>query len=277
MGNIIDFSNLLGKFGKPFLPDDAAIVAWFDAADPDTIVEAGGFVSQWDDKSGEANHATDFVGVGQPVTGLSSINGLNALQFYNDPPTLLQVLDDPTLKFDAEDGFSAFAVYESPGYSGLGGAQEVIFAKFGISDTVVNYGMGYNDNVNPPFQSFLAVVAQNVGMVIPGGPTHNVPHLISMHRNDLGGSVDGELRLNASVVDTDSTTPPPASDAAIVLVIGSNNTNPNGGLEMKLGELILVKGVMDNFQIELMEGYLAWKWGLESNLPPSHPYKLLPP
>jgi hypothetical protein len=26
-----------------------------------------------------------------------------------------------------------------------------------------------------------------------------------------------------------------------------------------------------------VEGYLAWKWGLQGNLPPNHPYKLFPP
>jgi hypothetical protein len=30
-------------------------------------------------------------------------------------------------------------------------------------------------------------------------------------------------------------------------------------------------------QIEYVEGYLAWKWGLVANLPSTHPYKLFPP
>jgi hypothetical protein len=33
----------------------------------------------------------------------------------------------------------------------------------------------------------------------------------------------------------------------------------------------------DNTKQEIVEGYLAWKWGLVSKLPVGHPYKNQPP
>ena len=47
-------------------PDLIATVAWFDASDTSTITESGGAVSQWDDKSGNENHATQPSSGSQP-------------------------------------------------------------------------------------------------------------------------------------------------------------------------------------------------------------------
>jgi hypothetical protein len=40
-----------------------------------------------------------------------------------------------------------------------------------------------------------------------------------------------------------------------------------------LYEIIVVPQVSDSTERELIEGYLAWKWGLEANLPVGHPYE----
>ena len=51
---------------------------WLDASDSSTITHSSNTVSQWNDKSGFAYHATSSTG---PTTGSSTINGLNALTF----------------------------------------------------------------------------------------------------------------------------------------------------------------------------------------------------
>lgn len=42
-------------------------------------------------------------------------------------------------------------------------------------------------------------------------------------------------------------------------------------------ELILHNTALTSFQRQQVEGYLAWKWGLQGTLPSNHPYKLFPP
>jgi hypothetical protein len=64
-----------------FTPASLNPYAWFDAADPTTITESGGFVSQWNDKSGNARNVSQAVGANQPATGASTLNGLNVLTF----------------------------------------------------------------------------------------------------------------------------------------------------------------------------------------------------
>ena len=45
----------------------------------------------------------------------------------------------------------------------------------------------------------------------------------------------------------------------------------------QMGEVIIYSGVVTTAQRQAVEGYLAWKWGLQTNLPTTHPfYKFAP-
>jgi hypothetical protein len=44
-------------------------------------------------------------------------------------------------------------------------------------------------------------------------------------------------------------------------------------LDADLGELVFLSGNPTQDTIDRMEGYLAWKWGLDANLPAGHPYQ----
>ena len=47
--------------------------------------------------------------------------------------------------------------------------------------------------------------------------------------------------------------------------------------EGPIGEIVIVNSGVSSTVRQQMEGYLAWKWGLEGNLPNDHPYKNSPP
>lgn len=65
-----------------FNPTDLTdLVLWLDATDATTITESGGSVTQWSDKSGNLNHATNASGTDRPTTGSRTINSLNAIEF----------------------------------------------------------------------------------------------------------------------------------------------------------------------------------------------------
>lgn len=71
-----------GGGGGGFSPSQIPNLAlWLDAADTATITQSGGSVSQWNDKSGNANHATQSTGARQPLTGTRIVNGKNVLDF----------------------------------------------------------------------------------------------------------------------------------------------------------------------------------------------------
>lgn len=59
----------------------ASMTLWLDASDLSTITQSGGLVSQWNDKSGVGNHATQVTGANQPTTGTRTQGGLNVIDF----------------------------------------------------------------------------------------------------------------------------------------------------------------------------------------------------
>jgi hypothetical protein len=48
-------------------------------------------------------------------------------------------------------------------------------------------------------------------------------------------------------------------------------------LDGEAWEAILIDGLPSTTDRQKLEGYLAWKWGLEADLPVDHPYKTTPP
>src|ERR1700748_1258223 len=59
----------------PFNPSDiAGLTLWLDASDSSTLTLNGTNVSQWNDKSGNGNNATQATMVSQPVYGAASLN-----------------------------------------------------------------------------------------------------------------------------------------------------------------------------------------------------------
>jgi hypothetical protein len=54
---------------------------WLDAQDGGTINTSGGFVTQWEDKSGNGFHATQADALRQPTVGAGAINGNTGIHF----------------------------------------------------------------------------------------------------------------------------------------------------------------------------------------------------
>lgn len=57
------------------------LMLWLDASDLSTITDTSGAVTQWDDKSGRNNHASQDIAAEQPTSGTRTVNGLNVIDF----------------------------------------------------------------------------------------------------------------------------------------------------------------------------------------------------
>jgi hypothetical protein len=54
----------------------------------------------------------------------------------------------------------------------------------------------------------------------------------------------------------------------------------SGGINLfngLIGEIIVFTSLLSDTNRQLVEGYLAWKWGTAGSLPADHPFKLTPP
>jgi hypothetical protein len=59
--------------------------------------------------------------------------------------------------------------------------------------------------------------------------------------------------------------------------IGTAINPSNAWYKGRIGEIILYSTALTNPQRQQVEGYLAWKWGLQAKLPGTHAYKSFPP
>lgn len=104
-------SRILTLFGcSRFTPQQLpGLALWLDAQDPSTLVKDGSNrVSQWNDKSGNANHAVQVTGGLQPLYVASAINGFPSIQFRDDGSAkLISAADSVSLNYTA---FSLFTV-----------------------------------------------------------------------------------------------------------------------------------------------------------------------
>ena len=70
---------------------------WLDASDASTITESGGAVSEWRDKSGQGNDASQGNNTLRPIFNKTVMNGLATVDFTSDTYNLLSIPDDPLL------------------------------------------------------------------------------------------------------------------------------------------------------------------------------------
>jgi len=246
---------------RGFNPLDVSPVGWWDATDSDTITDSGGNVSQWDDKSGNNYDVTQGSGSDQPITGTRNINGLNILDFPQkelsinsrlglgaNPDVMIAVVIVVDSSVTSDDRWCGFS----------GNVTNSIKVSVGSDGWAWRYNNG-NDKYTPVTLSTPTITV----MTRPQGGTYG----------DARCFVNGVEQ--AESVQTNPTSIP--NDTTQLFEIGDGDVGGgNKRFDGAIGELIVVEDeTLDTRQ--KLEGYLAWKWSLEDNLPSDHPYKGAPP
>jgi len=222
------------------------LTLWLDAADDTTVSRSGANVTAWRDKSGNG-YNTSVNGV--PTYTLAAQNGLNVItvnatqSFTTIQPFPLSILNQ----------VSAFVVLvQTPLPSG-----NIEFfwsvADYGKFDMYFTNGGGLNVNTNSSSLIY-------------------------------GTNVTGVVRIYEFVYD--GTTRTTYVDGLSV----ASGTNTGFGLANTISQLRFLTSItgygcecmyysraVSTSQRQQIEGYLAWKWGLQANLPASHPYYSAPP
>jgi hypothetical protein len=82
------------------------------------------------------------------------------------------------------------------------------------------------------------------------------------------------MRLNGAAA-----TPVPYNYGIAVRVIAVGNHFINAATPWigNISEVMLTTGVLSQVERQKTEGYLAWKWGLQTSLPADHPYRNVTP
>lgn len=267
----------------PWTPADlaAAPKIWLD--DDSAITEVSGAVSQWNDLSGAAMHLTQTSSSLRPVALAAAINGRRAIRFdgTNDG---LEFTSGSQLDMMRNVGAGwCLSVVKKRSADGVATVRTVAWLEGGGTNSL----------------RFAAFVGE--------GPNPNVPSL-AVRRLDADS--DAQLRASSGYSSTDwhvtisqmnwSTRAAEirrdgvsiASNATLTAAAG--NTQDTRSTRLRVGAwgvsgavfpanidlacLIMGGGSLPSAgEIEKLEGWAAWRYGLQANLPGGHPYESSPP
>ena len=248
----------------PFLPNNLSNCAiWLDAADKSTITASGTSLTSWLNKG--TLGATAVQNAGTTTTNAATYNGNNIIQFAAS--TQLKI----TLAIPNQPR-AWFAVFRQTYQLNASNPYFQIFGAFTygydqISGPEYNSGTGgYNMD---EFRNSIT------GMVDTTSATngYNVFKIYNWI-NSAASTSSNRIAINGTSLSLTAGSSLAAGYAtsSIAYVI-MNGYLPSADI----AELILINAEITTAQIQKIEGYLAWKWGLAASLPSTHPHRLYPP
>ena len=222
---------------------------WLDAADSSSISTTSGNVTQWRDKSGNANHTT--AGTGQPT--------------YTSPFVVFGGSAQLILPLVFSTDWSIFVVAKTTQTTGTSGQQWYGGAGLfdaEVSNPVNDYGMSL-------VGGFLATGVGSSDTTIQSASAVNTGNLFIAEflRTSSSGLMSNIVTGGTAVTTTG---PTGARTGVTRISLGALQTNINYFIG-SIAEVVAFNSVISVAQRQNVEGYLAWKWGFVSSLPANHP------
>jgi hypothetical protein len=236
--NIVVFSNNNDQIKEGGIRDPSFLspVAWFDASDTSTITETGvdNKISQWNDKSGNGNHAVQLDTDKQPLTGTTTIGGLNVLTGNNVAEQAnMTVTNTPTVK-------SCFAVFDVSAITDQG-TYIMLFGS--VSDSGPELFARY---VSPQL-SYDGSGSNEGKYSLNGGVDSEYAE----------GHTDTGVRDGEEIIEMVS-----ENSFSLTNIIGRSSGSAGPDTNYKLGELIWFDTEVSTANKLLIENYLSNKWGI---------------
>ena len=246
----------IAKPGSTFLPTQiqpGSCQLWLDGSDSTTITGTTA-VSAWTDKSGNGNNTTIF---GTPNSTYGTINSVKAMWFNGSSGTygLFSNTGATVSGFVVGTMNSATATYgrmialgNNPGNDDSGTLQCPFLLRH-VGNQAFSTRRFQTDRT---YSSY----------------TYNAPFLASI----IYDGTNGNLYVNGStIVQFGSTGNFGYSNYSVGCGIYSISANTVDTWTGFVGEVILYRSALTTPQQQQVEGYLAQKWGLTSQLPAGHP------
>lgn len=249
---------LLGNAGPGGVGNSSNIKMWY-MGDRDAFSDAGttpvangGTVRQWNDQSGNNNHATQATAGNRPIYRTAQTNGLGALEFTGD-----LFIDGPTPGIAATSSHTYIMTYRDT-QTGTGGVNDGS-GHYILDRTTATNGLV---SLKPISGNVYFYQKRDDGGGGLGGPSstsliNTNTKWIEMVRNR---GTNYRLYYNgvqeSSVADGDGNTTPPNPR------IGRHATTTNGGLRGFVNEFIVYSTTITEIQRILINNYIAAKYAL---------------
>ena len=228
----------------------AGIQLWFDGADPlgtGTPPSNGASVTTWVDKSGNGYNTTSVSGTAPTYNSSTTSITFNGSSYYNLP--------NGSIPF----GDSSYSIYAVFSFSSIPSNHAVI-----SGGTNTNFGGIFIRSASSKIS--YGWYGPNVQENTTDTASSGTRYMTNTHY--LSGSNTGYGYLNGN-------TQPTFSIGNSRIQPNTNNfiaNSPFGIMAGTISEILVYNISHTTNQRQLVEGYLAWKWGLQKQLPNSHPY-----
>ena len=229
-------------------PTDIADCAlWLDAADLSSITKDGSDkVSQWSDKSGNANHVVQAAGIRQPTHVAGALNGLAGVRFVAASATRLVMAVTATPLMSANGG-TVFVVGRR---ASLGTLQLFYHNRLGST--------GWHIGTGTLAQNYLSTDGDNYGNPISTAPCIFTAKArpVSATLADLTLAVNRAIEVRNPAVGSIGTT------AAGRVLVGAYDDVGNYPFDGDLFEVTAFDRALTDGEIVQVEQYLASKWAI---------------
>lgn len=254
-------------------PNDmgSQLALWLDAEDTTTITLNATTVSQWNDKSGNGRNVAQVTAASQPTYSNFPTTGRTALSFDGGdslenlvPGNLIRNVPGATLATVANytNNSSGRCVV---GISTPTAGQNRATLAANLAGTAGYLTGGRRLDADLFGLAGSATFSAAANLIQVG--------VLDYANSDAFSYVNGSLNASNTSFQTSGNTSDTDSGA---LYVGISGTGTNFMLGF-VGEVIVTSTALSAADRERVEGYLAWKWALEGNLPVGHTYKNSPP
>lgn len=256
IANIRATQMLMSRAAKisTFVPTQiAGLVGWFDAADITTMTLSGSSVTQWRDKSVQANTATNSGNY--PTLAQNAMNNRNVLVFSGSQYLTFTASLLPngstqnSIFIVSKQTAGNLAVCFSYGSVVGGSCLQIYYAGNVLNIDFYGASASY-DNVSV---AGVANIIEGVFTTTNTGYRNGIPFTTN----------------NTSLTLSTGTT-------FGYIGVGQSAGSLNYYLTGQIAEIVSFNTALTTEQRQQIEGYLAWKWGLKTSLSADHPNRFMP-
>lgn len=270
-----------GNSGALWTPDDLSVGSemWLDNESDMTGVAPD--MGTWRDRRYDVSTYPNFAseGVDSPTQNATGLNGMRTLEFDGVNDSVDFGTDYQSLCANRTENWFAIVVKKTA-TDGAGTARSVI--GWPTTDTTLarlRLDFGSVADANKPFIRVRRSDGDSAADLTASADVDANWHiwLVTMDWANGDGKIylDGTLDVSDNALTSSGSTSNSAANS--VAHLGSAN-NAINYTDMSVAEIIAGRsGLPSAGEIDKIFGYLAWKWGLEANLPGGHAYESAPP
>jgi len=252
-------SSLTNQFNPLQVP---GLASWYDASDPYGTGQqppTGTSIPVWTDKSGNGRNLIQYSSYAVPTYTQNAVNALPTIDFTNASGLYTAAFEKSSnvtmlMVCMPRSGLAAYSTFWGHYSAGAGHDNDIQLRNNG-TQTLMTW---HTNNQNSLGSTILMNSPTMYSCTMAGGTS------MFMQQTNTAGTT--------SFTNTETLTWTAGSASQYVgIEDDGNKTNSY------ICEILYYQYVLTTRQRQVLEGYLAWKWGLQSYLPTSHRYYYYPP